>query len=234
MVKPESGVVITGASRGIGAAIALHLSKTGKNPLLLIARDATSLENTASECRKAGGRVLTVALDLNNDQDLDQMQIPAGFRPSVLINNAGNYIEKNLFDTEPADYLQQFSSNVMTAVSATGKFLPLILENTPGLVVNICSVASLTGLVRSPAYSVSKHALLGYSRSLGLSLRGSGVAVTALNLGPTDTGSWADDPRDKSTLISAVDVARVVEMLMNVTERVVAAEILIEPSSTSS
>lgn len=222
--------------------------------MLLIGRNTKDLNETANRCRKMGGVVHTLELDLLSvsnkdlnlsadipDKDADhiiglkfgksEIVLPDDFRTSVLINNAGAYSEKDLFQAATDDYYELFRSNVITAVSATDLFLPHILKNSPGLIINICSVASLQGIERSPAYSVAKHGLLGYTRSLRKTLAGKNVAVTAINLGPADSGSWDNGGYQVSSLIDPVDVARIAGSLMELSESAVVEEILVMPSS---
>jgi short-subunit dehydrogenase len=229
MISPDAGIIITGASRGIGASIALYLAANRKNPQLLIGRDTESLQKTASRCREIGGIVHILAVDLLQLSD-DKIKLPAEFKPSVLINNAGHYIEKDLFESQPDDYTGQFSANVLTAISATQFFLTLMIRNQPGLIINICSVAALEGIARSPAYSVAKHGLLGFSRSLRKSVSDMGIAVTAINLGSTESGSWEGEGRSAEELIDPADVARIIDTLMNLSVRSVADEILMTPA----
>ncbi|MFU8860698.1 MAG: SDR family NAD(P)-dependent oxidoreductase [Cyclonatronaceae bacterium] len=231
MISPESGIIITGASRGIGASTAEYLARVRKNPLLLIGRNHVRLEQVADVCRIHGCTIYTMPVDLTDEEELNRTSLPGNFNPSVLINNAGVYIEKNLEETQIQDYYEQFRSNVITAVAATRRFLPDLLTNTPALIVNICSIASLAGIERSPAYAVSKHALLGYTRSLRQSLAGQDVAATAINLGPTASGSWDEEDRDTETLIDPVDVARLIDTLLNLSTRGIIDEILFTSSS---
>ncbi|TVQ14114.1 MAG: SDR family NAD(P)-dependent oxidoreductase [Balneolaceae bacterium] len=230
MISPEAGIIITGASRGIGAAMALYFAKVRKNPLLLTGRNAAALEQIAARCRDAGCEAHIMQADLTDVDALNRYRLPDGFKPAVLVNNAGAYIEKDMMSATMQDYTSQFNSNVLTAVGATNRFLPFILQNRPGLIVNICSVASLFGIERSPAYAVSKHGLLGYTRSLRKSLAGQEVGVTAINLGATASGSWDGEDRELETLIDPVDVARVADALMNLSARTVVDEILISPA----
>lgn len=230
MISSEAGIIITGGSRGIGASIAEHLARERKNPLLLIGRNKKKLEQVSQVCRAFGCTVHTMQADLTDEGALNRTTLPGDFKPAALINNAGTYIEKDLENTLIQDYYDQFRSNVITAVAATNRFLPDLLKNKPALIVNICSVASLEGIERSPSYAVSKHALLGYTRSLRRSLAGQDVAVTAINLGPTASGSWDGEDRDRDTLIDPVDVARVIDTLMNLSTRGVVEEILLTPS----
>jgi short-subunit dehydrogenase len=229
MISSEAGIIITGASRGIGAAMARYFAKVRKNPLLLIGRNTNRLSGVADICRDAGCAVYILPADISDEHAVKRLQLPDGFKPAVLINNAGVYIQKNLAAASFQDYANQFNSNVLTAVAATDRFLPLILDNRPGLIVNICSVASLAGIERSPAYAVSKHGLLGYTRSLRVSLAGKNVAVTAINLGATASDSWQGEDRALETLIDPVDVARIINTLMNLSVRGVVEEILISP-----
>jgi short-subunit dehydrogenase len=230
MISHQAGIIITGASRGIGAVMAHYFAKVRKNPLLLIGRNTDRLAGVAAKCRDAGCATHMITVDLTDEHEVNRLQLPKGFKPAVLINNAGVYIQKNLESTSIQDYTGQFKSNVLTAVAATDRFLPLIIDSSPGLIVNICSIASLVGIERSPAYAVSKHGLLGYTRSLRVTLAGQDVSVTAINLGATASDSWDGEDRDIETLIDPMDVARVADMLMNLSARALVEEIQISPA----
>lgn len=230
-VKDPHSVVITGASRGIGRAIALYLARHTEHPLILIARSEDHLGRTSNLCKKEGAKaVYELAVDLTDPKAVEAIELPDAFnRIAVLINNAGGYLERKLSDTDYDSFIEQFEANVVTAFNATKQFLPVIRHNTPGYIVNICSRASIQGLVRAGAYSAAKHGLLGYTRSLRQELKAEKIAVTAINLGATHSSSWEREPAGKQHLINPLDVAALIGRIIQLSPQTVVEEITINP-----
>lgn len=227
----QSSVLITGASRGIGRNIALVFARETSFPLLLIARSADKLEETARLCRKEGAeKVGWMSCDLRDEDEVDALKIPDDFpAPGVLVNNAGHFLLKSLRDTHPAEYLEQFESNTLSAFLVVRRFLDGVLELERGLIVNIGSVSGEEGRARSGAYAAAKHALLGYTRSLRLELMDEGVAVTSIQLGQTMSTSWEGMNVDPELLIDPEDVGRLIVSLTRLSPRTVAEEIKLRP-----
>lgn len=228
-----STVVITGASRGIGRQIALGFARETEHALLLIARDSAGLEKTRDECIEAGCKSAETAVcDLTDPDDIHSLNIPDHLPAAgILVNNAGTFLLKPLGDTSLQEFREQWEINVMGPFLLTQKLLPVMKQQERGLVVNICSMSALKGLARSCAYSSSKHAMLGFSRSLRLELRKTKIAVTAINLGQTMSTSWEGIDVDPDELIDPSDVASLIVALSRLTPRTVAEEILLKPQT---
>lgn len=232
MAVNESGaIVITGASRGIGKAIALYFSRHTKHPLILIARSELKLAETAEQCRSEGSAsIYYIAADLTDPEATDAITLPDAFQDvSVLINNAGGYLEKSLSETDHELFLQQIEQNIITSFNATKRFLPDIKNNLPGYIINICSRASLHGLARAGAYSAAKHGMLGFTRSLRQELKSEGIAVTAINLGATHSSSWENENINSDRLINPMDVAALIHQIIRLTPQTVVEEVTINP-----
>lgn len=231
MAFQTSTVAITGASRGIGRQIALGFARETEHSLLLIARDSAGLEKTRRECIEAGCKSAgTAVCDLTDPEDIHNLHIPDHLPGTgILVNNAGTFLLKPLADTNLQEFRQQWEINVMGPFLLTQKLLPVMKQQERGLVVNICSMSALKGLARSGAYSSSKHAMLGFSRSLRLELRKTKIAVTAINLGQTMSTSWEGIDVDPDELIDPSDVASLIVALSRLTPRTVAEEILLKP-----
>lgn len=226
-----STVVITGASRGIGRQIALGFARSTEHALLLVARDITALEKTKRECIEAGcGTVETAVCDLTDADDIHALELPEDLPGTgILINNAGTFLLKPLAETELEEFRQQWEINTMGPFLLTQMLLPGMKQLERGLVVNISSMSALKGQARSGAYSSSKHAMLGFSRSLRLELRETNIAVTAINLGQTMSTSWEGIDVDPDELIDPSDVASLIIALSRLGPRTVAEEILLKP-----
>jgi short-subunit dehydrogenase len=172
-------IILTGASEGIGRALALALAER-KARIVLAARDASRLESLARECRAAGAEAHAVPTDVANAQDCEWL-IAEAIRAlggiDVLVNNAGITMWSRfdaLADLEVFERLLEV--NYLAPVRLTSLALPH-LKASRGLVVAVASLAGITGVPERTAYAGSKHALVGFCDSLRIELAGSGVDV---------------------------------------------------------
>lgn len=225
----ELSVVITGGSKGIGLAIAKVFSENTNRPLVLIARDETDLQTAKSQCLKWGAnKVDTISADLTSESVINSIDF-SKYNPGILINNAGSFLFKKLDDSTSEEFSHQFKLNTLSAFTITKEILPTLKQQQRALIVNICSQASLKGYGDSGAYTMSKHALLGYTRSLRKELMNSHVAVSAINLGQTYSTSWKDVDIDPTKLIHPEDVGKIILSLSQLSSQSVAEEINLMP-----
>jgi short-subunit dehydrogenase len=175
-----SRVLITGASEGIGRALALRLAQDGAR-LALVARSADRLESLATECRAAGAQVVTLSVDLATpgvSPALIERVVAALGGLDVLVNNAGITMWSRLEDLTDLAILERLLRvNYLAAAELTAAALPA-LRASRGLIVAVASVAGLTGVPERSGYAASKHAMVGFFESLRIELAGSGVDVT--------------------------------------------------------
>jgi short-subunit dehydrogenase len=175
-------VVLTGASEGIGRALALALAAQGAR-LVLAARDRERLESLARECTARGGTALAQPCDVTNAADctalIERAREELG-GIDVLVNNAGSTMWSR-FDAlaDLAVFERLLGVNLLAPVRLTALALPALKESR-GLIVAVASVAGLTGVPERTAYAASKHALIGFCDSLRIELEGSGVDVTVI------------------------------------------------------
>ncbi|MGQ0429127.1 MAG: SDR family oxidoreductase [Gammaproteobacteria bacterium] len=175
-------VVLTGASEGIGRALALHLARS-RTRLALSARNAARLNSLAEECRRLGAQALVVPGDATSRTDCEALA-DAAFRHygaiDVLVLNAGATMWSRLDELEDVDLLERLVRlNYLGAAWLTRRALPALVAARGRIV----AVASLTGLVGVPTrtgYAASKHAMIGFFDSLRVELAGSGVSVTVI------------------------------------------------------
>lgn len=231
MSYKESSVLITGASRGIGRSIAITFAASTRRPLLLLARNKNNLEETKRLCEEAGSeRVEILICDATRMEEVLNLNIPDEFpEPGILINNAGSYLYKSLAETTDEEFRYQIETNLFAAVHIVKRFLPDLRKLDRALIVNICSVGALRGLSDSGAYSSSKHALLGYTRSLREELKITDIGVTAVNLGQTHSTSWDASDMSPERLINPTDLANLLVTISELSPRSVVEEITMQP-----
>jgi len=173
-------IIITGASSGIGKALAIALAPYSPK-LVLVARDRTRLEEVAESCEQLGATTLVVPTDVADPQACEEMirsAIAKFSRIDVLVNNAGMSMWSTVEDVQDVSRFKHIMDvNFLGSVYCTKFALPF-LKRTRGRIVAISSVASLTGVPSHAAYCASKHAMNGFFESLRIELVGTGVSVT--------------------------------------------------------
>lgn len=182
--------LVTGASRGIGAATALRLANEGWR-VALLARSRVPLEELAARIRKSGGRALVLTCDLRVPEQIDaslRSLAEAGDTVDALVNNAG-FGGPRLSAVETDDDLWRavFDTNLEAPRRLIRALLPGMLRRGSGRIVNVASVLAMRGAAGSSAYAASKHALLGYARSVALEVAGSGVSIATVCPGYVET-----------------------------------------------
>jgi len=201
-------VVITGASKGIGAELARQLAAKGAR-LVLGARNAAELEAVAAQCRSVGAQAITVRCDVAEERDCQALVSGAKLafgRLDVMVNNAGATMWARFEEIQDLSILARIMQvNYMGSVYCTRHALPWLRESG-GLVVGISSLAGRTGVPTRTGYAASKHAMTGFFDSLRIELAGSGVDVTMVYPGFVATGirENATGPDGKAIAVSPV------------------------------
>jgi len=171
--------IITGASSGIGAALALEFSRAGAR-VVLFARRQEQLERVAAACP---GETLTQAGDVTSEADRRALVAAAQERwgrVDLLVNNAGLGSYGDFLDTSQEDWRRLMEINLFAAVFLASAALPAMLAQGSGLILNIASIGGLMAHAdKVTPYVTSKHALVGFTRGLAKDLEGSGVTVKA-------------------------------------------------------
>lgn len=181
--------LITGASSGIGAAIAEVFAAEGATALVLTGRDAARLEATAVACRAHGATVHTFIGDLAREEDLCDLVKVAQLLPSaldILVNNAAVFADGTVETTPPAEFERQWRTNTWAPYALTHALLPAI-KDTRGHIVFINSGAGATAFANYSAYCASKFALRALADSLRAEVAPHGVRVLSVMLGKTAT-----------------------------------------------
>jgi NAD(P)-dependent dehydrogenase (short-subunit alcohol dehydrogenase family) len=173
---------VTGASRGIGRAIALEFARSGANTVIT-ARSENDLETLAAEIRALGQKALTITCDLNEPLSLDTAVTRAQSELGpidILVNNAGITQGVKFTQMNPELWHRIMTVNVESAVRLMQLTLDPMATRGWGRIINVASIAAKAGLRYSAAYNASKHALLGVTRSVALDYAQKGVTVNAI------------------------------------------------------
>jgi NAD(P)-dependent dehydrogenase (short-subunit alcohol dehydrogenase family) len=181
--------LITGASRGLGRAMALALAADGAS-LALVARDVEKLNAVKAEIESAGGQAKVFVADVTAEDavaKLEQEVSRSSGKVQILINNAGINIRKNLTDFSLAEWRSVMDTNLTSVFLMCRAFVPHMRGTGYGRVINMTSIMSHISLPGRAAYSSSKAALLGLNRALALELAPEGITVNGISPGPIGT-----------------------------------------------
>lgn len=191
MKDPTNGkvVIITGASSGIGAAVARRLARDGMR-LTLAARRLDRLEQVAAEVEALGGEALVVQTDVRNRDELQRMvqaTLDRWGHIDVLLNNAGLGHDRLLIRFKPEKIRDEIHINLIAVIECAQVVLPVFLRQKSGHIINVASIAGLIATPGGTVYSASKFGVNGFSDALRRELRGSGIHVSAFCPGFTPT-----------------------------------------------
>ena len=181
--------VITGASKGLGRAMAHALAAEGAR-VALVSRDRDKLTAVADEITAAGGRATVFAADVTSEEDVRRVEaeILAVFpKVNILINNAGVNVRKPVVDFTLEEWHRVMNTNVTAAFLMCRSFVPAMVGQGYGRILNMTSIMSHVSLPGRIAYSTSKTALLGMTRTLALELAPDAITVNGISPGPFGT-----------------------------------------------
>jgi len=225
-------IILTGASEGIGRALALELAARGAR-IALAARDRERLESLAQECRARGGEALAIPTDITNQQDLEWLvteSAKAFGGIDAVVHNAGITMWSRFDALQDLQIFERLIEvNYLAPVRLTALTLPHLRESR-GLIVAVASLAGLTGVPERSGYAASKHAMVGFFDSLRIELAGTGVDVTVVApdfvvseihkraIGP-DGEPLGASPMMQSKIMTAGECARRIAMAMEKRQR---------------
>jgi short-subunit dehydrogenase len=214
MQIPGSHVLVTGASSGIGAALARQLAERGAT-VGIVARRQERLAEVLSHCQRSapGSRMWVADLgDLERAGGVALEAWDAFGHLDCIVNNAGIPMRRHTTKLDVATLELVMRINFLAPAHMTLTLLPLMRERGEGMIVNVSSVAGRLGNANEAAYSASKFALCGWSEAIAVDLWDSGIVVRLVNPGPIDTEIWDlpdnDDPIYSGPKISADEMAQ--------------------------
>jgi 3-oxoacyl-[acyl-carrier protein] reductase len=232
---PETAL-ITGATEGIGRATAFALGRAGYR-VGVCARTEAKVRQLVKKLKAAGIEAAGAAADVGDaDQTVRMIEEITGIlgQIDVLINNAGILIARPFEELTLEDWDATMSTNVRSLYLVTRAVLPGMRQRKHGSIVNVASLAGRNGFAGGTAYTASKHAVLGFSRSLMLEVRKENVRVIAICPGSVDTSLLKDQPMLKSEpsrILQPEEVADTILHTLSLPERAMVSELDIRPTN---
>jgi len=227
-------VLITGASQGLGEALAVAYARRHRGVrLALVARNAENLEAVAIRCEKLGARAHGFICDVTDEAAVSRLPAAVSkiFRqtPDIVVNNAGRFTPAAFADTTPAIFDDMVSANLRSAYLVTRAFLDAMRKRGAGDLVFISSICGQTGLPGCAAYTMAKHGLTGLAAALRAETKGTGLRVLAIHPGAIDTPIWENGGLPANRLMSPASVAEAVVALTSLDANTVAETITLRP-----
>jgi uncharacterized protein len=221
-------VLITGASSGIGEALAKRYGRAGAH-VLLLARNAKRLDDVAAAVRAGGGTATAYPIDLADPKAIEDTSAKIAREvgiPDVLINNAGSGRWLPLLKTTAAEALTMIELPHLAAFNLTRALLPYMLARGSGAIACVTSPGSYVVWPNANAYIAARHALKGFTNALRSEVRGTGVTVTLAVLGMVETPYWEHNPGSREyapvgnpNLVPTLTAAEAAEAIFNGVER---------------
>lgn len=223
-----STALVTGASRGIGRAIAERLA--GDWEVIAVARARADLDALVRDVAARGGRCRALPLDITDHAAVARAM--ADLEVDALVNNAGVGIMRPIAETTVEDWRTQVALNFDAMFYVTRALLPGMIARGRGHIINIGSLAGRNPLVGGACYSATKHAVIGFTESLMLEVREAGVRVSLIMPGSVDTGFGGHAGDAAPWKLSAADVADAVRYALRQPEHALVSRIGMRPART--
>ena len=228
--------IVTGGTSGIGAAVVSSLAQQGGR-VAFCGRSIASVTRTVEHLQSAGIEALGLPCDVRDVSEVERFvqRVCEAYGPiDILINNAGlaHFAELTALSIEQIQ--ETFDVNVSGVFHMTRAVLPEMLTRRTGNIVNIASLAGKNGVAGGTAYSASKHAVLGFSRSLMLEVRQQGIRVIAVCPGSVETAFFASaglEIKNPDRILQPNDVAHTVLSALSLPQRALVSELDVRPAS---
>lgn len=233
MAQPGNmNIIITGASKGIGKAIAEIFTANGHN-IFITSRGEVALYKTMEELQTKYPAVSIKAKPF----DLSKKEGAIAFAdwclsfgvPDIVINNAGAFEPGSIHNEREGLLKEQLAVNLFSAYHFTRAVLPKMMEAKQGHIFNICSIAALKAYSDGGAYSISKYALHGFSKNLREEMKPHNIKVTSVFPGAVLTDSWGDFDNSQHRIMEATDIAKMIYAASQLSAGACVEDIVIRP-----
>ncbi|MDB5198853.1 MAG: family oxidoreductase [Chitinophagaceae bacterium] len=225
-------VVITGAGKGMGKATAERFAAE-KNNLFICARNEKELSETAKELEaKYNCKVFYFPTDLSEKksaQEFGNWVLQQTSQVDILINNAGQFLPGSIYNEEDGLLEKMIAINLYAAYNLTRTLLPAMMDKKQGHIFNMCSIAALKAYDNGGSYSISKFALMGFSKNLREELKPYNIKVTTVYPGAVYTSSWYESGVAESRIMEASDIADVIFNSSKLSPQACVEDIVIRP-----
>jgi short-subunit dehydrogenase len=226
-------VIITGASRGLGKAIAEKFAEAGDR-LFITSRQESALNKAiaALTAQYPNSPIIGRAFDLGEVDQAKQFGkwvLEQAGSPDILVNNAGSFLPGSVYNEAEGVLEELMAINLYGAYHLTRTLLPSMMKAKKGHIFNICSIASLQAYPNGGAYSITKFALAGFSRNLREEMKPYGIKVTAVYPGAAFTDSWAASGIDPGRIMESADVAAMLFAASRLSPQATVEDIVLRP-----
>ncbi len=230
--------VITGAGKGIGRATAELFLKEGSK-VILTSRNQADLDDIIRENESHKDNIITISGDISKEDTISKVideTIGRYGKIDILVNNAGFSVFDNLVDSKTEDFDAIFNTNIRALYLITKGFLPHMLKEHSGTIINIASVAGKQGFATGSIYCASKHAVMGLSRALMLEVREYNIRVCAICPGSVATDFFRTESQTtlsskKETVLQAEEIAETILLAASLPENAMISELEVRPTN---
>jgi len=234
----KGNIIITGASRGLGKAIAEKFAANGYH-LYLTSRNELALYKAMEELQTKYPAVAikAKAFDLSLKEKAKAFGgwlLGLGISIDILVNNAGTFLPGNIYDEEENTLEQMIETNLYSAYHLTRALLPKMMQQdlssgSRGHIFNMCSIASLKAYANGGSYSISKFALAGFAKNLREELKPHFIKVTAVYPGAVYTDSWVGSGIDEKRIMEVKDIADMIYACSQLSPQATVEDIILRP-----
>ena len=226
-------IVITGASRGIGKAVAEAFAAEG-NTLILCSKNEVTLYNTVAELQTKypSTTIKAKAADLSVKEQAVEFGNWVNSQVNeadILVNNAGNFLPGSVYNEPDGTLEEMIAINLYSAYHLTRTVLPAMMQKKSGHIFNMCSIASLHAYKNGGSYGISKFAIMGFSKNLREELKPYNIKVSAVYPGAVYTDSWSGFDNSGKRIMEATDIAAMIVAASKLSPAAVMEDIVLRP-----